>query len=163
MRCSRLYYAYFCCSICFFAFHSAYSFCPSSLSKNAYISGSRTQARARNFSHIMLPADLSPRGHIYPFGEVASARICTRPWEQLVWFCGIFLYIIRLVRDKRSKVYFNLATAVSTRYSVHQMGSCLVAAIYAILLFINPPNAKIHQINAAATISFITIPTLVLD
>ena len=37
------------------------------------------------------------------------------------------------------------------------------SAIYAILLFINPPNAKIHQINAAAMISFITIPTLVLD
>ena len=37
------------------------------------------------------------------------------------------------------------------------------SAIYAILLSINLPNAKIHQINVTATISFITIPTLVLD
>ena len=46
LRCSRLCYTLFSCSACCFAFHSAYSRCPSSLSKNDCISGSRTQARA---------------------------------------------------------------------------------------------------------------------
>ena len=46
LRCSRLCYTLFSCSACCFAFHSAYSRCPSSLSKNACISGSRTRARA---------------------------------------------------------------------------------------------------------------------
>ena len=44
--CSRLFYVLCFCSACCFAFHSAYSRCPSSLSKNACISGSRTRARA---------------------------------------------------------------------------------------------------------------------
>ena len=35
LRCSRLCYTLFFCSACCFAFHSAYSRCPSSLSKNA--------------------------------------------------------------------------------------------------------------------------------
>ena len=46
LRCSRLCYTLFSCPVCCFAFHSAYSRCPSSLSKNDCISGSRTQARA---------------------------------------------------------------------------------------------------------------------
>lgn len=41
LRCSRLSYAYFRFSACCSAFHSANSRCPSSLSKNACISGSR--------------------------------------------------------------------------------------------------------------------------
>ena len=41
--------------------------------------------------------------------------------------------------------------------------SCAPKKNYTILLFVNPPNVKIHQINAPARTSFTTIPTLVLD
>lgn len=103
------------------------------------------------------------RGVIYILSEkLLALRFALARGSNLFGFAEFF-FIIRLVRDKRSKVYFNLAPAVSIRYSVHQTESCLVSVIYAILLSINPPNAKIHQINATATISLRTIPTLVLD
>ena len=104
-----------------------------------------------------------PRGIIYILSEKLLAPGFALARGSNSFGFAEFFFIIRLVRDKRSKMCFNLAPAVRIWYSVCQTGSCLVSAIYAILLSIKPPNAKIHQINAAATISFITIPALVLD
>ena len=80
LRCSRLCYTLFSCSACCFAFHAAYSRCPSSLSKNACISGSRTRAMA---AMLLRKATLFRPSPIYGRdGPLTSELRDTRPETQ---------------------------------------------------------------------------------
>ncbi len=48
-------------------------------------------------------------------------------------------------------------------YENEPVNVCFTAAIHAVLLSLNPPKAKIQQINAAAMTNRMTVPVFVLD